>query len=167
MAAGAVSVTFPYKAELSRKPSFDGRHQVSKFDPIEGKRTTIRSMEIDTATGLMLPGPYWMEDYIVDDRFNVDAPVSVEVGNLFQAPMGLEEDPAVVPTTDEGVHSYGVVAALTGRRTSSGDSVSSGELVGYASGTGKTDASLVEVFSARNDASLSVVGSIYYTYRYR
>lgn len=161
VAAGAVSVTFPYKAQLASIPDFDGRHQVSKFDPIEGKRTTIRSMEIDTATGLMLTGPYWMEDYIVDDRFNVDAPVGVEVGNLFQAPMGLEEDPSVLPTTDEGVHSYGVVAALTGRRTSSGDSVSSGELVGYASGTGKTDASLVEVFSARNDASLSVVGSIY------
>jgi hypothetical protein len=161
VAAGAVSVTFPYKAQLSAVPSFDGRHQVSKFDPIEGKRTTIRSMEIDTATGAMLTGPYWMEDYIVDDRFNVDSPAGVEVGNLFQAPMGLEEDPSVVPDTDEGVHSYGVVAALTGRRTSSGDSVSSGELVGYASTTGKTDASLVEVFSARNDASLSVVGSIY------
>jgi len=161
VAAGEVSVTFPYKAQLSSVPSFNGRHQVSKFDPIEGKRTTIRSMEIDVSDGSMLTGPYWMEDYIVDDRYNADAPVGVEVGNLFQAPMGLEEDPSVVPDTDEGVHSYGVVAALTGRRTSSGDSVSSGELVGYASGEGKTDASLVEVFSARNDASLAVVGNIY------
>ena len=161
VAAGAVSVTFPHKARLASVPDFDGRHQVSKFDPIEGKRTTIRSMEIDTTTGAMLTGPYWMEDYIVDDRSNADSPEGVEVGNLFQAPMGLEEDPEYIPDTDEGVHSYGVVAALTGRRTSSGDSVSSGELVGYASGTGKTDASLVEVFSAKNDASLHVVGSIH------
>jgi len=154
-------VTFPHKARLASVPDFDGRHQVSKFDPIEGKRTTIRSMEIDTSTGAMLTGPYWMEDYIVDDRYNADALAGVEVGNLFQAPMGLEEDPSVVPDTDETVHNYGVVAALTGRRTSSGDTVSSGELVGYASGEGKTDASLVEVFSARNDASLAVVGNIY------
>lgn len=152
---GAVSVTLPFKARLSSLPIHDGRNNLSAYDPIEGKRTSTRSIELN-ADGTVWGGPYWVTDRIVDDRLGVNIPAFLEVGQLLQIPGGLDSDP------NNLVHNYGFGAAWTAQKVSSSDDDYSTDFVGYASNSGKDEASLVEVFRG-SDGKFSVTGKLHAT----
>lgn len=151
VAAGAVSTTLPYKAKLASAPSFSGRYQVSPYEPLEGKRTSFRSIELES-DGTVSLGPYWVSDRIVDDRLGVNIPAFLEVGSVLQIPGGLDTD------ADNLVHNYGFGAAWTAQKSTSSDSDYSADFVGYASGAGKDETSLIEVFRASSDGTFSVTG---------
>lgn len=154
VAAGAVTVTLPYKARLAHVPSHDGRFQKSEFDPYERKLTLNRSIELNPADGSVALGPYWMTDAIVDDRLGANIPANLQVGHLLQIPGGLDSD------TTNLVHNYGAGAAWTAQRIAAADDDYRTDFVGYASGAGKTEASLIEVFRARWDGAFLVAGNL-------
>ncbi len=156
VALGAITVATPYQARLASIPTHT-RHHVSALDPLEGTRTSFKSIELN-ADGSTSTGPYWVTDRIVDDRYGTNIPANLEVGHLLQIPGGRNDDP------DSKTHSYGAGGALTVVKTSGADGNYTADIVGYASGKGKDTDSLVEAFRGHADGSLSTPSGVHTHY---
>jgi hypothetical protein len=147
VALGAITLTMPFPARLASLPSHT-RHHVSALDPLEGTRTSFKSIELE-ADGSISTGPYWVTDRIVDDRYGANIPANLEVGHLLQIPGGKNADP------ENKTHNYGAGGALTVVKKADSGSNYTADIVGYASGRGKGTDSLVEAFRGHADGSLS------------